>query len=297
MSLHFSKIMKQIADSIFIENTLRGVTVGAIATQQGIFCVDTPTSAIDARKWRLQLSQWEVNHQWESHINAIIYTDGHYDRILGAQWLEAPVIAHELTAQRMAEYPDVFRAHHALPGGDYEMVNDLTGVQIVRPRFSFTEDMTCYVGEDLIYLYHVPGASAGQLWVEVASQKVIFVGDSVILTAHPWIGDSNFAQWREALHGLESSYYDEYTFVPGRGQPISNRDLSLSLKYLDTLEELLEENQRSVGGDFVSRRIAEQLLERFPELSGRKELMRRRLVNGLNARFTAQDAANSSTAS
>ncbi|HUN22923.1 MAG TPA: MBL fold metallo-hydrolase [Anaerolineales bacterium] len=270
--------MKQISQNIFIDQAARGVTVGAIRTPKGIICVDTPTSATDARKWRIQVSQIDPT------LRCLVYTDAHFDRTLGAQWLDTLVIAQEAASQRMAEYPDVFRPHHGLPGGNYEMVNDLAGVQIVRPQISFRSSMTLHADQQEIYLYSVPGPSHGQLWVDIPAERVLFVGDTLIQTEHPWLAEANLTAWLEALKSL--SERDGYILIPGRGQPVSNQDLHSTIHYLETLGNLLA-NLSHVPGEDSIRKLVEQLLERFSDYSGRRELMRRRLYSSLSLLINA----------
>src|SRR5258706_9428071 len=89
--------MQKLARDIYVESGFAGVTVGAVVTAQGIVCIDAPTHPADARRWRLKLSQLS-----DAPVSFVVNLDHHRDRVLGAQWFEAPVIAHEATSERPA---------------------------------------------------------------------------------------------------------------------------------------------------------------------------------------------------
>ena len=96
--------MQKLAKDLYVESGFVGVTVGALLTSDGIICIDTPTHPVDARRWRQKLAQLSSRP-----VLFIINLDHHRDRVLGNQWFEAPVIAHESTYERV-------RLHHALYG-------------------------------------------------------------------------------------------------------------------------------------------------------------------------------------
>ena len=94
--------MHKLAGNTYIESSFPGITVGAIVTKAGIICIDTPTRPSDARAWREKLAKLATKP-----ILYVINTDHHRDRVLGNQWFEAPVLAHERVGERMRLSPEI----------------------------------------------------------------------------------------------------------------------------------------------------------------------------------------------
>ena len=72
--------MQRLRNNIYVEPGFHGVTVGAVATSEGLVCIDTPTLPADARKGRLQLAQLAAGN-----IIFSVNTDHNRDRVVGNQ--------------------------------------------------------------------------------------------------------------------------------------------------------------------------------------------------------------------
>ena len=106
--------------------------------------------------------------------------DHHRDRILGNQWLEAPVIAHELTSERVRQLPDVFKGGLSEAGADADLATDLIGTRFVPPQFTFSDRMTLTHGGHELHLVHHPGPTPGAIWVEIPDEGVVRRGGEEI---------------------------------------------------------------------------------------------------------------------
>src|SRR5262252_2749388 len=126
--------MQKLAKDIYVESGFAGVTVGAVVTAEGIVCIDAPTHAADARRWRLKLAQLS-----EAPIQFVINLDHHRDRVVGSQWFEAPVIAHEATSDRLRQLPELFKGGPSEGGADADLAPDLAGVRLVVPLLSLSD--------------------------------------------------------------------------------------------------------------------------------------------------------------
>src|SRR5690606_9655160 len=105
--------------------------------------------------------------------------DHHRDRVLGNQWFEAPVIAHEQTSERLRQMPELFKGGLSEAGADADLASDLAGVRLVPPQITFSERMILCKGGHELHLIHRPGCAPGAIWVELPAHKIVFAGDSV----------------------------------------------------------------------------------------------------------------------
>src|ERR1700680_1680946 len=105
--------MQKLAKDIYVESGFAGVTVGAVVTPEGIVCIDAPTHPADARRWRLKLAPLIA-----ARVLVVGHLEHHRDRVLAAQWFEAPVIAHEATTDRLRQLPELFKGGQSEGGAD-----------------------------------------------------------------------------------------------------------------------------------------------------------------------------------
>lgn len=210
--------MQRIAKDLLVETKFPGVTVGAIIGPDDIICIDAPTHPADARQWRQQLEQ-----ATGKPIRFVVNLDHHRDRMLGAQWLEAPVITHELTFERIRLLPELYRNLPPEPGADSELVADLSGLRVIAPQITFGDRLTLVAGDREIHLVHRPGSAPGAIWAEIPEQGVIFTGDAVTVKAPPFLSDADLDVWLEALADLRKKRSLGRIIVPGRGS-VTDKD-------------------------------------------------------------------------
>lgn len=204
--------MKEIAPGVFIETEYSLVTVGAILTGEGWVCIDTPLYPRDARSWRAALQALS-----DLPVRYVINTDHHRDRILGNTWFDAPVVTQAICAEFIASLKTVFISQTAeeLSANDTELF-EIASLKIVPPQISYTDTMTLYCGGRAITLSHRPSATAGNTWVTLAAEKLIFAGDAIVTTQHPYVVDGCSEPWLKSLRILRLDRYDDWTVVSGR---------------------------------------------------------------------------------
>ncbi|MBN1429735.1 MAG: MBL fold metallo-hydrolase [Anaerolineae bacterium] len=229
--------MREIAPGVFIETDYSLVTVGAISTTNGWVCIDTPPYPRDARKWKADLQSLD-----KMPIRYVINTDHHRDRILGNVWFEAPVVAHEASADVMFNLKNAFLTQSAeeLNINDADL-GESSMLRIVPPQISYSHSLVLYCGERVITLNHRPGATAGSTWVTLPDEKVIFVGDTIVTTQHPYMTDGVSRSWLVNLSMLREDRYTGWTVVPGRGNVVSPEETA-------PLSEYLRQTRKQVAG-------------------------------------------------
>ena len=80
----------------------------------------------------------------------------------------------------------------------------------------------------------------GSTWVELPQQKILFLGDTVVPGAPPFLAAADIPAWQEALQVLLSPAYKGFTFVSGRAGVINNADIKEQSKFLGMVQHHLE---------------------------------------------------------
>ncbi|MBN1310827.1 MAG: MBL fold metallo-hydrolase [Anaerolineae bacterium] len=229
--------MKEIAPGIFIETGYALVTVGAILTDSGWVCIDTPPYPRDARAWKSALQALG-----DLPVRYVINTDHHRDRILGNAWFDAPVVAHEASAEVILNLKNGFTSQSAeeLSSDDDDELAEIASLRIVPPQISYTHSMRLNCGKRVIILTHHPSATAGNTWVTLPDEKFIFVGDTVVIDQHPHVTEGLSRPWLDSLSSLRQDQYADWTLVSGRGDVISPSATESLSNYLRTAREQVE---------------------------------------------------------
>ncbi|MCS6964900.1 MBL fold metallo-hydrolase [Thermoflexus sp.] len=221
---------------IFVEDQLYFSTVGAVRTERGWVCIDTPADPLHAAWWRQTLKTIAP-----LPILAVIYTDAGRDRVLGTAILmeERPglVIAHHQAFDRIKSHGEIGRQQvmdALINVGQSESAELLNRTPLVLPNLTFSDRLILNFGSPVLILEHVDGASPGQIWVRIPEHDVVFVGDTVTLNAHPNLSEADLERWLEQLRQLHAGRVARRV-IPGRGPLVEPKGVSPVLDYLKTL--------------------------------------------------------------
>jgi len=268
--------MQKLAKDVYVESGFAGVTVGAIVTPSGLICIDAPTHPADARRWRIKLAQLS-----DKPIQYLINLDHHRDRVLGNQWFEAPTIAHELTSERLRQWPEMFKGGPSEAGADSDLATELAGVRVITPRLTFTERMRLVLDGHELLLARRPGHAPGAIWVELPKERIVFTGDAVTLGVPPLLQEANLELWLENLAELRKARYPINIIVPGRGAPTDKAGLKPMEDFLKLVRRKLEALVRSKKTRADTAALAETLVTHFSPSAALREHYVRRLRVGL----------------
>jgi cyclase len=274
--------MHKLATGVYAETAFKGVNVGAIVAPDGILCIDTPTNPADCRKWRLKLAQFGGQG-----VRYVINTDHQRDRILGNQWFEAPVIAHEFVGERLRAYPEPFRAEPGAATSEALAAGDLGGILIVPPQITFVDALTLMKGNREIHLAHRPGASPGAVWAHLPAEGILFTGDSVTIDAVPYLGEADLETWIEELNAVLRKRFPAKVIVPGRGPLTDKKGLADMLAFLRDARRKIKQMAARRGPPDASAAVP-RLLDYFDMSDSERDYAARRFKAGLE-RLVAQE--------
>lgn len=206
--------MEEIASNIFVETKYPGVNVGVVATEEGLICVDAPSCPADAQEWVTR-----IRNTFDAPIRFLILTDHLADRAINASAFGARVIAHQETHARLKGYAAQFPAP-VVEGIStrYSLAReDLDSAPVVVPQITFCNQATIILGDRQLTLSHAPSATHGSLWVNSEEEQVLFVGDTITVGSHPFLGEADSKAWLDTLVHLRRKRFRVRVLVPGRG--------------------------------------------------------------------------------
>jgi len=264
--------MHRLAGNTYVETAFAGVTVGAVVTRAGIIVIDTPTRPSEARQWREKLATLSPKP-----ILYIINTDQHRDRVLGNQWFDAPVIAHEWVGERMRLYPEIIKSGGVDTTSDYDLMRELAGVRVIPPQITFSEELTLLKGDREVVIRHWPSQSPGSSWVMLPETGVVFTGDSVVTETHPRLAEANFESWLGNLEALRKAKFPAKIIVPGRGKLTDKAGVKYTQDYLRAARRKLEGLLKGNRSRLEAATVAAELIKQFPVHDSQRDAVARRV--------------------
>jgi glyoxylase-like metal-dependent hydrolase (beta-lactamase superfamily II) len=256
--------MQEIASHIFIETSYPGVTLGAINWPHGLVLIDAPLRPDDIRLWRSTLANMNGGLD-----RLLINLDEHFDRTIGARQVECMVAGHEKMNLIFKDRPITFKSQTVETGADWELQNGLGSIRWAPPDISFSHQLEINWDEHPIVLEYHAGPSACNIWVELPHQKIVFVGDTIIPAAPPFLASADLPAWKETLSLLLSPKYDEYQLVSGRGGLVDHAAIREQLKFLEKVEHQLARLVDKKNSPGEIEKAAHTLLRNF-EVDGEK---------------------------
>ena len=269
--------MQEIAPGILIETGYPGVTLAVIRCNRGLILLDAPLRIEDARSWRSTLAGIHAGYD-----RLLVTLDEHHDRTLGTRQMECMSVGHEILHQAMRDRPATFKTQGQETGAEWELLSGLGVVRWASPDITFTHSLDIRWDEKLVQLIAVPGPSRASIWVELPKQKVIFVGDTVIPQAPPFLASADLDSWQAAVARLLAPDYKGHVIVSGRGGVVTTGDVKEQGKFLAKVQQAVEKLSGKEDDLPEMDHVAFQLLKSFEHRSPRSEQYYSRLSFGLS---------------
>ncbi len=282
--------MKEIGPDIYVETAYHDVTLGVIAAEEGIVCVDSPPSPADAREW--------VDHlraTFRPPIRYLILTDHNGDRAVNAHVFDTRVVAHAETQTRLQEYgpefpPPVMESVAARYG---LAQSEFYTAPVTQPQVSFTERADIHLGEREITLLHTPSATPGSTWVYISEEELLFTGDSVVIGQHPPLAEADSKSWLDALVRLRRQRFPAKIIVPGRGPLCSKSETEPVSDYIRMVRRRVYSVYRAGRPRADTTALIPDLLAAFPDTPVPEEWLQRHLKTDLDHIYDEYRAADS----
>ncbi len=272
--------MEEIANNVFIETEFPGVVLAAIKLREGIIAMDAPFRREDQKEWHSHLVSLDGGRN-----RLLVNLDTHMDRTVGASALDSVVVSHANAVDILEERPASCRSQDIDPGAACEAYDLPSSIRWALPDMTFTDSMFVYWDEQPVILTHHPGAHKAGIWLQYDPEKLLFVGDSVMLNQPPFLQWADLDVWIQELEDILSDSYKGYKIISGRNGVVRKRSIekrkSVLLKIKDTVDEVVEGK-----GEVVD--LIEQIPQLLKKLNFDKEfsdLYTSRLTWGLEAYY------------
>jgi glyoxylase-like metal-dependent hydrolase (beta-lactamase superfamily II) len=273
-------MMRKLLTGIYIESGYDGVTVGAIELDKGFLLIDAPLKAEDGNAWLAALD--EINSDIPK---LLVNMDSNPDRTLGAKALDCKIISHTDTMQVFKQRSAIFKAQSIEGGFEWELLGGLSGVRWKPPEQFLSGSVEFFWGGKRIFLNHHPGPESGALWVEVPDQKVVFVGDTVVIKQPPFLEKANIEDWVNSLDILLNDYQD-YKIICSRGGLVEEEDIKQLKKFLINVNKQVEKIGKKQAVPTATQKLVDKLLSQWKYPAKYKEFYTDRLRHGLAAYYT-----------
>lgn len=268
--------MEKIGKSVYIEESYPGVTLGVLALPKGVMMIDAPFRHEDVQSWRGKLGNIEGGVE-----KLLVILDTHIDRMLGVPAMGCNTLCHETSIEILQSRSGTIRAQDLGAGSDFEKYDQPTNIQWAIPKMTYTDQVLIYWDDDPIRIIHQPGSHVASSWVQFDADKVIFIGDSVILNQPPFIGWSDLNRWIEALQFLRSETFKGYKIVAGRDGLVNRRAIGKMITFLMKVDKIVQELFLNGAGIEDIRSAASNLLKYFDFDQDRTNFYLNRLALGI----------------
>ncbi len=237
--------MEKIKDTIYVETEFLGCNPSFVVTREGIVMIDAPQRPDEALRWRKEIQKW-------GRISYIITTDHHQDHALGNFYFDGDIITHEGTMNRLLAEGAADLCKEWVLKLDPQFGPLVENYSVRRPKLTYSERLSLYLGDDLFELFHVESHTKDETLVYLPRKKVLFAGDTVCTKQIPSVRESYPFSWLKALEWVETLDFD--VVVPGHGE-IGNK-------------ESFREFRRDLSG------LIERVQEKVDQGSTREEVIR-----------------------
>jgi glyoxylase-like metal-dependent hydrolase (beta-lactamase superfamily II) len=265
--------MEEIANQIFIEQGYPGVVSSVLKLKWGLLMIDGPYKADDRQAW-----QQKLINLGGGVGRLIILLDTHTDRLLSSPMVEAPILAQENALEIIQNLPLVPRPSDKLAGSDPEPHDVPQNNRWPLPDITFTQQVSLYWDDQPVVVTHQPGAHLAGSWVRYDAEKVIIVGDSVVINQPPFLAWCQIDRWIEELIWLSSDFFKHYQIVSGRDGVINQQSVLKMIEFLNVVRDVVNDLVRMGNPDDVVVQLAQDLLKYFHFEREMKEQYQSRLV-------------------
>ncbi len=267
--------MQEIADGVFIELDYEGANVGCILTDEGAIVIDTPMIPAEAKDWAATVAGLT------DRVLYVFNTDHHRAHILGNQFFDAPILAHEAAWREMNNYKDTFiERTKNLFKKRTDVQKQLNEIRIIKPELSFTGRMVMNKGGREIEFVHLGGHTPATSGVYLPDEKILFTGDLVVVDEHPSLGQCDSEIWLSRLRWLRNQKFQ--MLVPGHGD-LCNVEASEPVSdYIRTMRAKVRNQFKSGRSKAEAAVVISQMIDFFPYRSGEKSIIEKRIRAGVS---------------
>lgn len=268
-------MLQEIADRVYVDLDYEGANVGCILTDEGAIVIDTPMIPEEGRHWANAVSQLT------DKVLYVFNTDHHRAHVMGDQFFESPVLAHEAAWKEMFNYKDTFieRTKNLFKKRS-DVQKQFNQIRIIKPELCFTGKLIMQKGGRELHFMYLGGHTPATSGLFLPKERILFTGDLVVVDEHPALGQCNSEEWLERARWLRRQKLAQ--IVPGHG-PLCNVEAT------EPVSEYIRAMRSKVRSQFKSGRtkaeaavVISQMIDLFPYRQGEKSLIEKRIRAGVS---------------
>ncbi len=268
-------MVQEIAKNIFVKLDYEGANVGCVLTDEGAIVIDTPMIPAEAKDWANTVAQLS------NTVLFVFNTDHHRTHVMGNQFFNVPVLAHEAAWKEMANYKDTFieRTKNLFKKRP-EIQKQFDNIRIIKPELSFTGKLIMQKGGQELHFIHLGGHTPATSGLYLPEEKILFTGDLVVVDEHPALGQCNSENWLKKLRWLRRQKFS--TIVPGHG-PLCNVEASEPVsEYIRAMRAKVRSQYKSGRTKAEAAVVISQMIDYFPYRHGEKSIIEKRIRAGVS---------------
>ncbi len=268
-------MVEEIAKNVFIKLDYDGANVGCVLTDEGAIVIDTPMIPAEARDWAATVSKLT------DKVLYVFNTDHHRAHIMGNQFFDAPILAHEAAWREMANYKDTFieRTKNLFKKRP-DVQKQLDDVRIIKPELCFTGRLVMNKGGRELHFVHLGGHTPATSGLYLPDEKILFTGDLVVVDEHPALGQCDSEEWLTKLRWLRKQKFS--VIVPGHG-PLCNVEASEPVsEYIRAMRSKVRSQYKSGRTKAEAAVVISQMIDYFPYRQGEKSIIEKRIRAGVS---------------
>lgn len=268
-------MLREIAKNVFIEQEYEGANVGCVLTEAGAVVIDTPMVPQEAKHWAKTVSELS------DRVLYVFNTDHHRAHILGNQFFDAPILAHEAAWKEMSNYKDTFiERTKNLFKKRTDVQKQLDQTRIVKPELAFTGRLIIYKGGREVHFVHFGGHTPATSGIFLPDEQILFTGDLLVVNEHPALGQCDSEQWLAQLRWLRRQEFA--TIVPGHGPLCDVSDSEPVSEYIRAMRSKVRSQYKSGRTKAEAAVVISQMIDFFPYRPGEKSIIEKRIRAGVS---------------
>lgn len=267
--------MEEIAPGIFTTSKYEGANCGLVLTDEGAIVIDTPILPNDGKRWAAEVAELTDN------ILYVFNTDHHRSHILGNQYFDAPILAHEFAWEEMTGYKDTFiERTKNLYKKQPDIQAQFANTYIVKPELTFTGKMEMKKGGRTLQFMYLGGHTPATSGLYLPEENILFAGDLIVVNEHPALGQCDSKEWLSQLKWLQAQTLN--VIVPGHGALCNVEAVEPVRCYIRTMRSRVRSQYKNGRTKAESAVVISQMIDMFPYPAGRKSMIEKRIRAGVS---------------
>jgi len=268
--------MKTISAGFYYQDAYAGVILGAVILPHGTLLIDSPLRPEEARSWKsIVLTQSRGTHR------LLVNLDSHIDRTLGNRYIDLTILSHDKTAEEIENRSNIFKGQTNGTGSEWENYPETLGTRWTGPVITFNNQLLLHWGNHEIHLDHRPGPTPGAIWVEIPSEQIVFIGDTVVVDQPPFLAQADIPLWLETLSELRSRKYKNYAIISGRSGHITQEEVKIQQALFKSILGRMDTLARKKSPPEDIEKMIPTLMSRWNIPQKQKAFYKHRLRHGL----------------